>query len=461
MKKQKTVETKAKSQNRQGIPNAVSGFNQSKTGVKSKTKVLQSGYLQQGRGELLFLPLAGHDGSFILGKGPPGSSLSPGIGRGHPPENRADPPKEEPLQLNQIQQIFKNQNSNHYKHLIFRIMKNQFLILALFVMAMLAGVNNSYGQCDEDPLHPIANKGYDYSVTVTGWTNVTYQWFVTDNPAVLTGGTLVTPVAPGATTFAVSGAPYNSTSNTTATINITWASELIASAFLAVNPKVYYVVVKYVGTDGTGCTASNIKAYRIRPVNSFQLDLVNVSSTGTDLTSPNVNCISDLVGMTIVENSDPAVDPTVTYNYGVNIVYEKVTVRNFKGAWTMNVNYTALNTQASALGETFTMAYGTSIAGATTAITTDNVTVAEQTNTSTSDDEVIYLKLTYTHGTFENLTAADYTITVNGTDAGGNPDVSEVDCSTSLTDDQVVQTITNRPDVITNTTATPNLFIQP
>lgn len=397
-----------------------------------------------------------------LYNGPPGRSRSPGIGlfflQDHPPESGSGKGN---ILTNEYQYFNENNESKFYNNLNFNIMKKQILFLVFLVLAGFANVNRSYGACDEDALHPIANKGYDYSVTVVGWTDVTYQWFVTDNPAILTGGALGTNITPSATTFAVSGAPYNSTTNTTATINITWAAELIASTFATPTPSIYYVVVKYIGTDASGCSASNIKAYRIRPVNSFQLDLVNVNSSGADIASPFVNCISDLVDMTIVENANPVIDPTVTYNYGVNVVYEKVTVRNFKGNWTMNINYTELNNNAIANGETFTMSYGTSIATSdANPITVDNVTVDEQTPGIASDDETIYLKLTYTHGTNENLAVGDYTITVNGTDAGGNPDVSEVDCSTSLVDDQVVQTISNRPTVTNNTVPSPQDFIQ-
>lgn len=90
--KQQHIESKAKSQSRQGIQNVFSGTQQAH----------QSTLPDLRKGPVLFIPLAGHGGSFILGKGPPGSSHSPGAGRGHPPENKADPPREESLRLNQI-----------------------------------------------------------------------------------------------------------------------------------------------------------------------------------------------------------------------------------------------------------------------------------------------------------------------------------------------------------------------
>ena len=328
-------------------------------------------------------------------------------------------------------------------------MKKQILILVVFLLAAFANVNKSYGQCLEDALHPIAGKAYQYGVTIAGFTDVTYQWIVTDDPNILATGTLVTPIAQGATT-------YTMTNGATATATITWAPQIIALALA--NTKQYYVVVKYVGRNvAANCEASNIKAYRIRPANQFQLDLANADNTGAAAAAGFSVCPSDLVTATITENANKALDPTIAYDYGTTSMYYQVKVRNFTGAWNLTVNRSALAALVGT-GETFTLAWGTSVAGATNAIADDNaVSIAEQTP-SAIDDETIILKLTYDHNTFEGLAAKSVPIVVNATDQAGNPDVSST-CAPEV--DTVTQILNARPTVTTNTTATPNTFIQP
>lgn len=87
MKKHQHIESRFNSLIRQGVKNAFSGTNQ----------LHQSALSELSKWHVLFIPLAGHDDRFILRKGPPGTSHSPGTGRGHPPENKADPPKDERL----------------------------------------------------------------------------------------------------------------------------------------------------------------------------------------------------------------------------------------------------------------------------------------------------------------------------------------------------------------------------
>lgn len=54
-----------------------------------------------GKNEVLVNP--------IRGKAPPGCSRSPGLGRGHPPENRGDPPAAKTQHCNEYKCINKDQ----------------------------------------------------------------------------------------------------------------------------------------------------------------------------------------------------------------------------------------------------------------------------------------------------------------------------------------------------------------
>lgn len=330
-------------------------------------------------------------------------------------------------------------------------MKKQILLIVVF--AAFANFTRSYGQCVADQLHPIAGVEYTYSVGIlpATLTDVTYDWFITSSPNII-GATVV---AEGTSTFAVSTgfSSYHSVGpGGAASIKITWTSALIAAALGGTQ---YYIVIKYTGTTAAACNASNMKAYKVIPINLFQLDLENVDDGGIAELDGYSVCPSNITSAAL---TDDGTNATIVYDYGVNNLYVKVTVRNFTGDWKMTVNRSELAGLVGA-GEVFTLAWGTTIADATTTIIDDNaVTIAEQTSAVATDDEVIYLKLTYAHYTFEGLTAKAVSIKVNATDIADNPDVS---ASCIAETDQVTQNITIRPEVTSTTTASPNDFIMP
>lgn len=83
MKKEKNIETKAKSQKPDSIKDALSSQIQTRNRMQFNYAIPQSPLLWRGRGEAF---------DFTIGKAPPGSARSPGAARGHPPENKAGPP---------------------------------------------------------------------------------------------------------------------------------------------------------------------------------------------------------------------------------------------------------------------------------------------------------------------------------------------------------------------------------
>ena len=221
-------------------------------------------------------------------------------------------------------------------------MKKKILILVLFVLAIFASVTNSYGQTELAPSPGIA---YDYAVTIAGTpgaTGKTYQFWITHDVNLITGVHLTTPSAD----FTVNaGATYDDPANTVNHINLTWT--LAASA--SVNP--FFLVVKYSETANS-CTITNEKVWQIKPVNSFYLAIVPSDATGATVLPVNAKyCVADLVGA-IVSVVDP--NPTisrVTYTYGKNTLYYKVTAAGMLGTWRPDIQLTASG--AGSLGQIY------------------------------------------------------------------------------------------------------------
>jgi hypothetical protein len=310
-------------------------------------------------------------------------------------------------------------------------MKKQILFLAFILLAAFANVNKSFGQCSDDALHPMAGKLYHYIITTSGGgADKSTQWVVTKNTAIVNASTFVTGIAPGATTFTWSG-------ETTKDVSITWSPTLIADA-MAGNR--YYVAVKHTSTNSEGCDVDNVKVYTIDPVNMFQIDLANVKADGSALASGNV-CTSPVITATVNGNTD------VAYDFGTSTLYVKVTAKNFSGSWDMTVANTLL--ASLDLSETGTLTWVPTIGGTETAVTPGTaITIPEKTADPT-DSEDIFLKLVVDHNKFEGLTAESFPFRVDGKDDAGNDDVS---ATCAADNDEVTQTILERP-TITNGTA--------
>jgi len=324
----------------------------------------------------------------------------------------------------------KNQNSIFYKHLNFTIMKKQFLILVLFVLAAFANVGSAYGQCVDDALHPIAGKLYHYIISPSGGGTVkSIQWAVTTSPNIVNAGTFVTTIAPGATTFAWSN-------ETTADVSITWSPTIIAAA-LAATPTDYYVAVKYVATNSEGCDVDNVKVYKITPVNLFQIDLANVKSDGTTLASGNV-CTSTVVTATIT----PGASPTVAYDYGNSNMYVKVSAKYFSGSWDMLVD-AALLTNLGA-PETAVLSWSRTIGGSATTVTTGTAITIPEVDADPTNTEDIYLTFAIDHNSFEGLAGQAFRFKIDGKDKAGLDDVSAT-CAAEA--DEVTQNMLARPTI--------------
>jgi hypothetical protein len=263
----------------------------------------------------------------------------------------------------EYQIVYTNQNSNFYKHLIFKIMKKQILFLAFFVLALMAGTSSAFGQvipyqtvpsanpacltptpftagmCTADELHPVQGTTYDYTVAINAGDNV--RWFVVNNNDLAPDSLVsaLTGILPAANTnidpangtgeyiLSLGTGTYNgagAVDNTT--IQIAW------KYFDGITDQV--ILVAYVaGADG--CT-NNIAAYRIIPQPAFTIDIASVLGTGLSpagpLDTPNEDCVSPIESA-FYSGAGTTPSGTLTVDYGENWAFFVVNGANYIDSW--------------------------------------------------------------------------------------------------------------------------------
>lgn len=336
----------------------------------------------------------------------------------------------------------------------------------MFTLALIfARTNNVVGQaCTDSPLSPIAGKEYTYSVAISGLSftpaNGTYIWYVTSNPSIITNSALNigNAIVPAANTIIVSsGYTYAGTGGVgQLEIKLTWSAEAIAAA-TAATPTRFYLVIHNSNDNTAGaanCNVMNTHAWDIMPINLFNITIENVTADGT-LKPLIEECVAPILTATINPNTIPT-PSTMTYDYGENALYFKLTAFNFTTSWTPSIVFSGITGSTISSAEwsrnsTFTGANPLTLAsGAYSA-------VIPATSPNTSAGEAIFVKFIVDHAAYETLVRNDIVITVNGKDFANNDDVNPTNCVVSPTDDQVTQTLLPRPTV----TPTPAPFILP
>ncbi|MCX6236892.1 MAG: hypothetical protein NTY07_04915 [Bacteroidia bacterium] len=319
--------------------------------------------------------------------------------------------------------------------------------LLLFVAAILASVNLANGQARTiaGPLRPSATVPYTYAVNISainGYTDAgNFTWYVTTNPDIISGSEV--PSA-GSVITVGTGLTYGK-ANVAAgqkTINLIWSADAVALA--VTNP--YYLIVKYGQNSGT-CSASNMKVWKISPVNNFLLAIEAVDNAG--LSTTGIYCAADITNAVIS-------DDHVAYAYGRNTFYSKVTASNITGEWTPSVKISTLN-----IGQTINeLGWSATVSGTYTAFTgAANSTGGEFTSPvkaiAASDGSLlIFIKLVISNGTWEGLTDQNIAIGIDGAySAASLKDViSNTDCTEEVNFGKTVtQTIKARPTIISNT----------
>lgn len=384
-------------------------------------------------------------------------------------------------------------------------MKKQILFLTFLVLAVMIGISKSYGQTafgvrtldcavTEGPLNPLLGKTYTYSVTIpnsaefTGTDGLQYLWRVTSEKTFVTAGEITTTLLTEGTEFDIaSGAGvYNSTANTSATIDISWNA-------LASETDPFFLLVSTVGDNGV-CSTQNLKVYKILPVNQFTLDLANVTDAETtlgwdasDLAVLAQECITDV--QSVVWN--PATE-TATYDYGFDTLVYAVVAANWSGSWTPSL--TIANSVATGGSLISAVTWGRSTdpgtaIGTFTYNTTDaewqTTTAVEPANEATNGPnvgatgETVYIHVIVDHtdvatNTFnEGLVDQTFTLAIDGvtengdsdvhfqnTDgtAGGTADCGEVD---GYENDYAAQDLLQRPGINSNTSGGADPLLTP
>lgn len=313
-------------------------------------------------------------------------------------------------------------------------------------MAIFTNVKESNAQICDDALHPMAGKKYTYTVNVNP-TGGTFNWYVVTSDDLMP---LTSTKADN--TYLSGGSSYNSPGSTSATVDITWSSKAVKDALAGTSK--FYLVVYY---TNTGCT-DNLKAYKITPINLFQIVVENINSTGGAYAAI---CRSNVVSATLDASE------AITYNYGENAIYLKITANYFTTSWTPKIDMTALNATLSSpqvvksiewsLNTTFT---GIGNFNTTTGVATANVPDKTADGITTGTDEFVYVKIIITDGKFEGTGDQSIALNVSATDAFSNPDVDKdalcVDIPVANDPDKMVQVLKGRPAINSATPVLPS-----
>jgi len=352
-------------------------------------------------------------------------------------------------------------------------MKKQIFILVLAFFAI--GISTSFAQIASDPptcvataLSPAVGSTYNYATTITAlpgsYSGIgNYTWYITKNVNVLTGA----PEAPNGPEFVASGsATYNTPTAGPGgnNLSIVWNS-----AALALNIP-YYLVVKYSENNTlVTCTASNMKVYRIKPVNTWWLKIASASDALGTAGGVSV-CAADLSKALMTENAGVG---TIEYLYGQNVLFAKISSTNYTGNWTPTMRVTGLFGDQTIASFTWVNIGGTTGSGTFTAASVDangNGTYSTSAMPSLYAGQDIAITLTLNNNHHEALADQPIALAINGIYSSGATNFkhkSNVNgpC-TDATDfeDTVNKVINARPgvnQVAPSTFAVPNPPIQP
>jgi hypothetical protein len=369
-------------------------------------------------------------------------------------------------------------------------MKKQILILAFFVLALMAGSLSSYGQlttsnilpapttCTSDALHPVAGQSYTYTIGNTnGVVPTDYSWWVTKNPQFVvpvTGAMDQTSKLNVAAGQLIATDAYTATGQT---INITWSPEILAATKYQTAPNIAATAAApsptFVAVMANGTCTNNLQVYEINPKPSFTVDITNISPTGPNTTqtygTDTPQCVDKVRGATYAATE-------VVMDYGTNTLYYEVISANFVTSWipTFTIAAGSLNgsqtadviwypTKADAIAGTNAIeTHNAQVDGATITGTTALTTAIANTSVGVS----LYVKVIVHNNKYETIADNPFTLAVDGVDSTNQWDLVNTTCVDPAAADQSdtsTQTITRRPDV-TNAIApapapNPNTFI--
>jgi hypothetical protein len=441
--------------------------------------------------------------------GPPGRARSPGEGNSlypdHPPNRLVCLAKSEidkhPVpqeHLNQVRPLPENYYNTEYQLVSYikpkfqfitnikflKIMKKQILILAFFVLALMAGSLSSYGQilapspgglvpqtvvgCTTDALHPRAGVPYNYGVLINNAAALAtaptgYTWWATQNPNFL-DATHLTGDQTGALGVAagqlIATTPQYNNPAGPINMSITWTPEILALTK-------YHAVVgdapkksTFVAVLANGSCSNNLQVFEIDPKPAFTVDIANINHTsGATLTNWAAQTEAQCVD---VVRSAAYNAGNVTMNYGTNTLYFEVTASNFVTSWlpTFQIMAGLSGTQTADLG--WATSYANAVAGtfvepqktglAASAVVTA-VTPLTSSVANTTNGVSLFVRVVVHNNNWESILDNPFTLAVDGKDASNQWDLKNSDCSIPVAadqDDKATQNVTARPEMIDN-----------
>ncbi len=306
------------------------------------------------------------------------------------------------------------------------------LIFLTVTTVLFGAFANVYGQCTEDEMSPAAGVPHVYQVAVSGpgynsagndgQTGI-YQWYVTKDATDLLNGTILGDDSDFNVAVEGGFSTYNSTANdptTTNKIKLTWKTEAITSG----DP--YFLVLKYTGSSYGTCDAMNMKVMKIEPLNRFMLDIEPVQDeNGTEFDADARVCADDVDGASYDASADK-----VTYTYGENTLYYKITASGFAGQWKPQIKLPALE---DAKGQKYVSAhwkdatgtwhdFGVSPDGTEQELTsTDLATIPYVEGVAVPTQDYI-VRVVIDNERFENKSGQDIEVATDGTYGGDDND---------------------------------------
>lgn len=362
-------------------------------------------------------------------------------------------------------------------------MKKQILFLAFFTLALIFAGTNAFGQpsagipdldhldavptycapyvpllCGTgDALTPVPGVSYPYEISSTSVG--TLHWFVTDEANIISAqGDIAAAIEPidGSSPYILTAdAAYNNTTNTSATVNITWKP---------FDGATNHVILVVYNVDDANCT-DNMEVYRIEPRYSFTLDIAGIEDGGDAGGDAVTDCVNPIQSATYDGPSQ-----TLTVDYGTDYVFFAVNAANWQTSW-MPDDF-AVSTTGTSTAAVTGWAYPDDAAttGDWNVVGTDPVLASAYTNNNNGfiDEACIIVRVQVDHGTVtENIANETITLVVNGEMI--NPQTTAYDgayldldeggagnpCIDDLTSDAADYLITPRPAV---TEVDPNPF---
>jgi len=341
-------------------------------------------------------------------------------------------------------------------------MKKQFLILILFVAAIVAGTSNAFGQttlttnstnpiaaisCNDSPLHPMPGVSYTYSLNgysgpevVADWT----WWATKDSAFIDASGLVLTNMLDsiGGNDLLTYSSNYGQLNGSDSTVQITWSPSILARTEYLANvdldglpdPSPTFVVGY---AHGQNC-ADNMQVYQINPIPAFVIDIANIDGVGATMAwdVDTGQCVSPIASATF----DSSVD-SVIVDYGHDTLYFELAAQNFVNNF---IPYLTVNAGSLSGTQTADIGIATSYTNATGGTFVVDTTVTSafagstwNTNTqftaSTIDNATgvsVWIRVIIHNNEWESLAEQTFSLAADAIDDGGNGiwDMEDDDC---------------------------------